>query len=511
MTYAEEQIQLSNEALARQMHTMFASCEQVQRRVLNEILVQAQETEIGRKYHFAEIGNTEDYARRVPLSSWEDYEPIIERLKNGESDVLFPGKAVFFTVSAGTTSPRSKYIPDSRMSVVVRKLIGRMRAIQYFMTEPTLMEGRILPLINTPRTETTAAGILCGFASGLTFAQSGLEDKTAFPISLFSIKDAMERDYQMMVEAIAHRDVYVLAGNNASRMTSLVRLAQSRRDDIIHDIAAKDPARAEELKALKIFTPATYWPNLKLGLFWLSASVGKTVDELLPFLPKTIKLMDVGYGSSEAKFNIPLKPWETSGALSIATAFYEFIPEGGGEPLLAHQTETGKNYELVVTTWGGLYRYEMKDVVRVTGFIGTTPLIEFQYKSIEVLNMVDEKLPATVVNDLVRQYFQEKGIAIRHLQIYQNESEKRYDLYIEPIEGRLPISEDTNREMDRFLAQHLMGYNLFRNEAHVLNEPTVTEMPQGWQQSLYEQAARKNGMTSGQMKLLLIAPTPPCH
>ena len=226
------------------------------------------------------------------------------------------------------------------------------------------------------------------------------------------------------------------------------------------------------------------------------------------YLPKAIKLMDVGYGSSEAKFNIPLKPWETSGALSIATAFYEFIPEGGGQPVMAHQTEMGKNYELVVTTWGGLYRYKMKDVVRVTGFVSNTPMIEFQYKSIEVLNMVDEKLPATVINDLIRQFFMEQDIAVRQLQIYQNEAEKRYDIYIEPVEGHLPIDEQTNRDIDTLLAHELNGYNLFRNEMHVLNELKVVEMWQGWQQSLYDKASRKAGMTNGQIKLSLIAKEP---
>ena len=162
-------------------------------------------------------------------------------------------------------------------------------------------------------------------------------------------------------------------------------------------------------------------------------------------------------------------------------------------------------YELVVTTWGGLYRYEMKDVVRVTGFVGNTPMIEFQYKSIEVLNMVDEKIPAAVLNDLIRQFFAEKGISIRQLQVYQNESEKRYDIYIEPVEGHLPIGAQTNQDIDHLLAHHFTGFNLFRNEMRVMNQPQVIEMPQGWQQSLYAKAAKKAGMTSGQMKLTLIA------
>ena len=99
MRLAEELIRLSNEDLAKRMHQQFADCEQVQRRVLSEILEQAKDTEIGQKYHFSEINGVEDFTRRVPLSSWDDYEAYTERMKNGEGNILFNGQAVFFTLS----------------------------------------------------------------------------------------------------------------------------------------------------------------------------------------------------------------------------------------------------------------------------------------------------------------------------------------------------------------------------------------------------------------------------
>lgn len=505
MTIVEELMQLQDKELALKSKEILADCEATQRRVLAEILHGAQDTEFGRKYGFAGIGSASDYREAVPLSEWNDYAAYSERMKRGEADITFSGKAQSFTISSGTTSPQNKYIPVSSLQSEAFKLVERMRQIRYFMAEPQLMQGIMMPLVNTPKSETTEAGIPAGTASGMTVQRSAIKDKLAFPMSVFQISDNQERDYQMMLSAISHRDVYVIAGNNAGRMTALVRMAQNRRNDIISDMERIDPARAEELRGMKDFTPAEYWKDLKLGLFWMSASVGKYVEELRPLLPKSTKIMDVGYGSSEAKFNIPLQPEETAGALSTATAFYEFIPEEGGMPLMAHQVEVGKNYELVITTWAGLYRYNMRDVVRVTGFAGTTPMIEFQYKSIEVLNMVDEKLPASLVCDTIRQYLAEKGCTIRQIQIYQDRQQGCYQCYVEPVEGHIQQGDAIDQAIDDLLVSQFYGYDLFRNKAHVLNRLHITEMKQGWQQSLYQKAIRKPGMTNSQVKLSLIA------
>lgn len=508
MIIIEELSQLSDQELAKKSGELFADCEGLQRRVLADILHTAQKTEFGLKNDFDQLTTAELFRRHMPLTTWTDYEAYSTRMQTGEADVTFPGKAQCFTLSSSTTSTRAKYIPDSTLQLVARKLVERMRQICYFMVEPHLLEGMLMPLVNAPTSETTETGIPVGNASGMTMLRSAIADKLAFPISVFQIADSDERDYQMMVSAIAHRNVYVLAGNNAGRMTSLVHLAQARREDIIRDIAQKDPARAEELKALKDFTPAGYWKDLKLGLFWLSASVGQYVDELRPLLPKTTRMMDVGYGASEAKFNIPLVPEDTAGVLSTATAFYEFIPEGGGEPLMAHQVEAGKTYELVVTTWGGLYRYNMNDMVRVTGFVGTTPKIEFLYKSVEILNMVDEKIPASVFCELIRQYYSDKLISIRQIQIYQDVKNRCYQCYIEPIAGHIETGEAADQQLDALVAKEFQAYRLFKVDLRLLNTLHVTEMKQGWQASLYAKAIKKTGMTNSQVKLSLIAKEP---
>ena len=505
MAIIDELTLLPDRELAMKCQQMTADCESVQRGVLAEILQAVKDTEIGREKGFAGMESAEDYRAQMPLTTWDDYEAYSERQKRGEENITFVGRAQGFTISSGTTSARAKYIPVSPMQAKALSLVERMRMVRYFMAEPRIAEGKVMPLVNTPESETTEAGIPVGNASGMAMMRAGMAEKIAFPMSVFMIKDDEERDYQMMLSAIGHRDVSVVAGNNAGRLTSLIRMAQRRRDDLTDDIAKRDPERAAELRQMTDFTPREYWKELRMGLFWTSASVGKYVEELRPLLPADTKMMDVGYGASEGKFNIPLMPGQSSGVLSVATAFYEFIPEGGGEPLMAHEVEAGKNYELVITTWGGLYRYNMQDIVRVTGFAGTTPMIEFQYKSIEVLNMVDEKLPASVVCNLIREYYARRGTVIRQIQIYQNAGERRYDIYIEPVEPGMEQGEATDQAIDDLLAANFQAYELFKNNMHLLNRLHIMEVRQGWQESLYRQAVRKPGMTNSQVKLSLIA------
>ncbi|MDO4757201.1 MAG: GH3 auxin-responsive promoter family protein, partial [Parabacteroides sp.] len=400
MNITKEWLLAPNDQLGTILSAGYADPQSVQERLLTDILESASHCEIGSKFDFATIRSVQEFQQRMPLTDWHDVEPYSDRMVNGAEDLLFPGRPQQFVKTSGTTG-KDKLIPESQMSDAARALIQKLRMAQYLQAVPVLKmilanpkeAGRcLLPLTNAPVWSKTTNGIPCVSASGLTIGQTGMDHLMAFPLFVLLNSDEHVRDYLIMRFAIECENILLIAGNNAGRLTALVRMAQSYQEELLNDIEQgtvsvweqvdssirekliswlqPNPQRAETLRSLlkegKPFTPATYWPALQLGLFWLSASVGRYVDELRPYLPATACLMDVGYGASEAKFNIPLVPEDPSGILSIATAFYEFLPLENNSlntPLLCHELEVGKQYELIVTTWGGLYRYQMKDVV----------------------------------------------------------------------------------------------------------------------------------------------------
>lgn len=411
------------------------------------------------------------------------------------------------------------------MSACARNLVLRWRLKHLFKFIPNLMEGKFLPLSNAPTLSKTPSGIPYGTASGLTLEKSGLDKIMAYPLSILLNTDNASTDYLLMRFAIEQENVLFVFGNNAARMTGLVRMAEENKEEILHDIERgsvkeslkldpavrkevekslkPNPERAAALRALiaegKPFTPATYWRKMRLAMFWLSSSVGHYVDELRPYFASPVQFMDAGYGSSEAKFNIPMEPEEKAGALSIATAFYEFIPVEGGEPLMAHQLEMGKEYELVVTTWAGLYRYNMKDIICVDGFVGNTPKISFVRKSSEILNVVGEKIPASAVNDCVHQVLKEKGVVVRQVQVYPDLEHRRYACYVEPMEGTLSVLPEWEEEMNAKLAEQFQIFEFARLQ-NLLNPMVLVPMKEGWQESLYAKKL-KSGITKSQLKL----------
>lgn len=540
MNITEQLVSLDNKRLWGKMQELFAHAKETQETLLMQILSSNAQCEYGREHHFDQIKTIEEYRRYVPVCSWKGVEPDTERLATGAKDILFSGEVKQFLTTSGSTG-KAKYIPESHMSEVARSLVLRLRQIYDAMAVPRLLQlmeggggdsvpGRLLTLANVQNNQVkTPAGIPVAYASGQTMKQSGLDRFLAFPPAIYAVSDASVKDYLIMRFAIEHPDILVISGNNASRLTALVRFAEVHKEEILLDIERgsidyagaieetireklspllrPNPERASQLRLLisegKPFIPATYWPDLALALFWLSASVGFFVKEARLLLPTNTQLMDVGYGASEAKFNIPIAPEDPAGLLSIVSTFFEFLPIEGGEPLMAHELEINKQYELVITTWGGLYRYNMEDIVVCHGFVGTTPKIEFITKSIEVLNICDEKIYPNEIVPCAADALAKQGAALRQMQIYADSTARTYLCFVEvegnPSNVNLPAF---TQDFHSILHGKSLTYSIF-TDAKVLNPLQVTLMKTGWQTSLI-QAKLKEGRSLTQIKLPVV-------
>jgi hypothetical protein len=144
---------------------------------------------------------------------------------------------------------------------------------------------------------------------------------------------------------------------------------------------------------------------------WTAGSASAYLPRLREQFPG-VTIRDHGLSASEARMSITLADETRSAALDVTSHFYEFIPEeeiDSPQPtvLLAHELEVGRNYFILLTTSCALYRYDIRDVVRVNGFEGTTPLIEFLHKGANIANLTGEKITesqaVTAVADACRQ------------------------------------------------------------------------------------------------------------
>jgi len=160
-------------------------------------------------------------------------------------------------------------------------------------------------------------------------------------------------------------------------------------------------ARAEELRtvfsAVQNGISATHvWPNLELAICWRSPMVRPYLELLERFLG-TLPQRDYITMASEGIVAIPFEDGCSGGGIATDIHFYEFIPEESADrddppTVLAHQLEAGKRYVVVLSTSGGLYRYNIGDVVQVRDFLGSTPIVEFLYRNGHTCSLTGEKL-----------------------------------------------------------------------------------------------------------------------
>jgi hypothetical protein len=142
--------------------------------------------------------------------------------------------------------------------------------------------------------------------------------------------------------------------------------------------------------------PKDYWPTDCILGNWMGGSMGAYLRQYPVYFGDT-PVRDVGLIASEGRMTIPMSDGTASGTLDVTTHFFEFIPEDeikSPQPtvLAAHEIVPGKNYYILLTTAYGLYRYNIYDVVRCTGFHNQTPLVEFLSKGSLFSNLTGEKV-----------------------------------------------------------------------------------------------------------------------
>ncbi len=517
-------LSLDDYGFLKSIQALFGDCKGTQELVLKELIAANRNTEFGKAHNFDKIETVKDFRDNVKLSGWEDYEQYSERLQKGESDLIFPGKASFFYRTSGTTASY-KYIPESDRETLARKAISRARNTEIFVMASPKAANRVFAFFNKSSLSTTEGGIPCGTASGRSseLVNPELQKRLTYVPQVVNEFEGDELLYVMLRCSIVYSDVTALLGNNARMMKNLAEFAVTHAEEIIEDIRnggcryemseelkgllseqlAPNPARADELQQLHKdgkFIPKYYWPQLMAAGFWLGGSVGVHVGEVRPLLPDSTVYIDVGYGASESKINIPTKPETPAGALSTFTCFFEFIPEEGGEPLLAHELEDGKNYELVLTTNAGLYRYRLKDLVRVEGFTGNTPNVYFLTKLADVANLAQEKIPGSMLAKAVQEIVDETGLGYRMTQIYPDPKKMNYVLCVE-TEKEPDDIDRLSETLDEGLRKKLMQYDIYRGK--LLTPCGLKLMNKSWGEHLMKEYAKGNA-TVAQVKVPVI-------
>lgn len=424
-------VKMLRKAVARPLYRKFAvfeaACQQpeaTQAELLRRIITYHADTDFARDHGFSTIRTVADYRHQVALAGYEQLEPYIARTMRGETKALLADPQVLmYALTSGTTAAR-KHIPITQQYLDDYRRGWNLWGLRAIKKHKQVFLKPILQLAGDADEYRTDANIPCGNLSGFTaqVQRKLMRWMYVIPPSTGKIKDAHARTYVALRFALPKK-LGMLMSANPSTLVNLARFMDHEKENLIRDIADGTlnpkldiPAEIRALLTQKLkpkhdraaelqsfadrrgqLLPQDTWPTDRLLIgCWTGGSVGPYLRQLQGLYGEA-PIRDLGLLASEGRMSIPVEDGTPSGVLDITTHYYEFIPEreaGSANPTVlgAHELQEGGQYFIVPTTKAGLYRYQISDLIRVTGFFHHTPMIEFLGKGSRFANLTGEKL-----------------------------------------------------------------------------------------------------------------------
>jgi hypothetical protein len=448
--------------------------EQAQRDILRRLLDSNRSCNYGRKYGFHRLAGVRDFQQAVPVVSYDDLEPWIERIKRGEQRVLTEAPVLMLEKSSGSTAA-SKYVPYTQL--LRREFQNALAAWMgdLFTHYPQLFAGRsywvITPLAR--ESERTEGGLSVGFESDDEYfgalEQYLIRQLMAVPNEVAHVGSTELSLYVTLRFLVQARDLVFISAWNPSFLVILLDKLMEFGERLAHDLekgtidlpgelpasvrerlrkaAKKDVPQAAALRAMLRagwIGPSRLWPKLKLISCWASAAAQTRVQELNDRFPG-VAVQGKGLLATEGVVSIPLE--RCGGCVPAYTShFLEFLEEDGSAPKLVQELEAGREYSVIITTGGGFWRYWLGDRVRVAALADAVPVLEFVGKEDGVSDLCGEKFSPAFVGKALRQ-LRETGLLSGGFSMLAPASQGRhYMLFTDGATADAEILDDLLRE-----------------------------------------------------------------
>ncbi len=438
-----------------------------QQKLLFNLLGRNAGTEFGRRYSFNSIRSIAEYQARVPLSTYDDYRPAIRQIEQGRPEILTREPVLLLELTSGSTAP-TKFIPyTASLKAEFQRAITPW-IVDLYHADPRLLWGQaywsVTPV--TQRNQRTSGGIPIGFEEDSEYfgrlQRPLIQAALAVPPQVRQIDDMETFRYVTLLFLLRSRSLALISVWNPTFLTLLVSRLPGWWPGLAADIAAGDLSAPAELPAdlqaqlVLLNRPdsqraaeiraafqtesdpgaihARLWPHLRLISCWTEAQAALYVPELARLFPQA-RLQGKGLIATEGFISLPLVGREGA-ALAIRSHFFEFLDQGENGrtgPLLAHELEPGGCYTVIVTTGGGLYRYQLHDLVQVVGYWGGCPLLRFLGKEAHVSDWFGEKLNEHHVQQALASLLADQAIHPTFVMLACDEAAGRfaYTLFIE--------------------------------------------------------------------------------
>lgn len=465
----------------------------VQEQFLRSLLQDYSKTEFGQRFRFDELKTIDQFRKRIPILSYESYSSYIERIAQGEKNILTCDDVVYFNVSSGSTG-KPKLIPVTKRSRQILNLANRV-GIGFLAQEARkngLSLGKMLLTTPVKVSGYTSGNIAYGTTSSGDLRLNKLLYRQIFaqPYQALQATDSLTRNYLCLLFALKNPQMKIIGANFPVLALQLAKYLEDHAESLIEDLATGAIAKwlklepqlrkslqqqfspapkvathlKEVLRSEGRLTPKLAWKNLS----FITTARGGTSDfyfERFANYFGDTPIFGGIYACSEATFGICKNYNEDSAILAIESGFFEFIPAEDWEQeqpntLLPQDVEVGKYYRILVSGYSGLYRYDVGDIVQVVGFYEKTPLITFRYRRGGFLSSISEKTNEFQVIHSMRSLQEEFNLSLENFCVTLSEEvPSRYLVNIELLPNEcLENPREFLAEFDNKLQQANSSY-----------------------------------------------------
>ena len=455
-----------------------------QREVLQDLVTAAQYTEFGRKYNFSSLFSTRDFKKAVPIHEYDDLKPYIQRMMDGEENILWNTPIRWFAKSSGTTSDKSKFIPISQESLEDCHYKGAKDTLtMYYNFNPDsdLLTGKGLVIGGSHTINQVNEDIHYGDLSAVLLQNSpawGQWIRT--PELSIALMDEWETKIEKLAETTITENVTSISGVPTWTMVLFKRILEMTGKSCIAEV----------------------WPSLEL---YIHGGVSFTPyrEQFRKIIGRDIYYID-SYNASEGFFAAQDKPGEDGMLLYLDHGvFMEFMPfeeYGKEDPQTVglKDVETGKNYAPVISTNGGLWRYLLGDTIQFTTLYPFRIKVSGRLK--HFINAFGEEVIVDNTDKAVSMACEKTGAVVNDYTaapVYFSDNGNGAHEWLVEFDKEPASLDHFTVELDRALQSINSDYEAKRYKDIALHLPLLHIMPKGF----FNEWLKSKGKLGGQHKV----------
>lgn len=329
------------------------NAQDIQTNVLRRLIQKAENTEWGIKHDYASLTSYEQFAAHTPVNTYEELKGYIDRMRQGEKDVLWPGQVKWYAKSSGTTNDKSKFIPVSKDGLKDTHYAGGTDAVVWYLRnnpKSRIFDGRALILGGSHAPNYNLKDSLVGDLSAILIENiNPLVNLVRVPQKTTALLSDFEIKRERIAQEALHKNVTNISGVPSWMLSVLNRVLEISGAEHLQDV----------------------WPNLEV-FFHGGVAFTPYREQYRRIITKPEMNYMETYNASEGFFGLQDDPADPAMSLMLDYGvFYEFIPMDEFEKenpsvLPIWDVEVGKNYAILISTSSGLWRYMIGDTIRFT-------------------------------------------------------------------------------------------------------------------------------------------------